>query len=95
MRSPHVTSLWPHLFTPFTQKMSEVLITRVLHEHFAGSKVCCGGCSRRNSSVRPYLIRTGREVRFFFNEGIPVYRLWPGGGEEPQPEPGGSLREEI
>jgi hypothetical protein len=25
MRSPHVTSLWPHLFTPFAQKMSEVL----------------------------------------------------------------------
>jgi hypothetical protein len=25
MRSPHVPSLWPHLFTPFAQKMSEVL----------------------------------------------------------------------
>jgi hypothetical protein len=25
MRSPHLTSLWPHLFTPFAQKMSEVL----------------------------------------------------------------------
>src|SRR5215831_3058541 len=28
MRSPHLTSLWPHLFTPFTQKMSEVLTKR-------------------------------------------------------------------
>ena len=26
MRLPHLTSLWPHLFTPFTQKMSEVLV---------------------------------------------------------------------
>src|SRR4030095_9397694 len=25
MRSPHLTSLWPRLFTSFTQKMSEVL----------------------------------------------------------------------
>src|SRR4029450_12155985 len=25
MRSPHLTSLWPHLFTPFAQKMTEVL----------------------------------------------------------------------
>ena len=25
MRLPHLTSVWPHLFTPFTQKMSEVL----------------------------------------------------------------------
>ena len=27
MRSPHLTSLWPRLFTSFTQKMSEVLPT--------------------------------------------------------------------
>jgi hypothetical protein len=26
MRSPHCTSLWLHLFTPFAQKMSEVLL---------------------------------------------------------------------
>src|SRR4030095_10944676 len=28
MRSPHLTSLWPRLFTSFTQKMSEVLSRR-------------------------------------------------------------------
>jgi hypothetical protein len=26
MRSPHLTSSWPPLLTPFTQKMSEVLL---------------------------------------------------------------------
>jgi hypothetical protein len=30
MRLPHLTSLWPHLFTPFTQKMSEVLYIKHL-----------------------------------------------------------------
>jgi hypothetical protein len=30
MRSLHLTSLWPHSFTPFTQKMSEVLLDKGL-----------------------------------------------------------------
>src|SRR5262249_9328686 len=29
IRSPHLTSLWPRLFTSFTQKMSKVLILKV------------------------------------------------------------------
>src|SRR5262245_9089914 len=33
MRSPHLTRLWPHSFTPFTEKMSEVLI--IAHRQFA------------------------------------------------------------
>ena len=32
MRSPHLTSSWPPLLTPFTQKMSEVLLSRAIQK---------------------------------------------------------------
>ena len=65
IRSPYLTSLWPHLLTPFVQKLSEVLMKKIsLNNSFVTFTLCV----RYSRFYR----RRGRLVvaPFLFNEPV-------------------------
>jgi hypothetical protein len=53
MRSPHLTSLWPHSFTLFTEKMSEVLDNSDLGEMVGVTDIGAGRSAHSASALSP------------------------------------------